>query len=50
MWTPAATPLEIAPRRRLWPAKAAPSNPACPVHFWTISAIASVSIVSLPIR
>ena len=44
MCTPSATPLEIAPRLRLWPANAAASNPARPVQFLTISAIESVSI------
>jgi hypothetical protein len=48
--TPAATPLEIAPRLRLWPANAAASNPARPVLFLTISAIESVSIRLVPIR
>ena len=50
MWIPWATPLEIAPRRRLWPAKAAPSSPARPVHFLTTRAIESVSIGLVPIR
>ena len=50
MWTPAATPLEIAPRLRLWPAKPLPSNPASPVQRLTISAIESVSIAALPSR
>ena len=42
--------LEIAPRLRLWPAKAVPSIPASPVHFLTTSAIESVSIGLVPIR
>ena len=50
MCTPAATPLEIAPRLRLWPANVAASNPASPVQFLTISAIESVSIGLVPIR
>ena len=39
MWTLAATPLHLAPRRRLCPENAALSNPARPVHRWTIGAI-----------
>ena len=35
---PLGDPAQIAPRRRLWPAKAAPSSPARPVHFLTTSA------------
>jgi hypothetical protein len=31
--------LEITPRQRLCLANAAPSNPARPVHRWTVSAI-----------
>ena len=50
MWTPWATPLEIAPRLRLWPPKPAASNPASPVQFLTISAIESVSIGLVPIQ
>ena len=50
MCTPAATPLEIAPRLRLWPANATESKPASPVQFLTINAIESVSIGSLPMR
>lgn len=36
MWTPAATPLEIAPRLRLWPTKPAPSNSARPVRRYCL--------------
>ena len=50
MWTPCATPLEIAPWRRLCPANAAPSSPASPVHFLTTRAIELVSIGLVPIR
>jgi hypothetical protein len=53
MWTPCATPLEIAPRLRLCPANPAPSSPvspASPVQRLTIKALESVSIESVPIR
>ena len=42
--------VEMAPRRKLCPAKAAASSPASPVHFLTTSAIESVSIGLVPIR
>jgi hypothetical protein len=47
---PCATPLEIAPRRRLCPANAVLSSPATLVHFLITRAIESVSIGLVPIR